>query len=232
MKHIPSIFKASLFIIIGLITSISISHAQEIKGIVHELESSQRLKEVKVKNLRTQEETKTDAQGNFTIKAAINDYLVFTQLGYHTDTAFIYQEGVQRIYMTRDNKNIVLDEIVVSRLTDSRLGAEIAKAKSDGQVTEASQQQGGLRVSPSRLFGKKGKLARKNLDLLLKEQNNRKVDRLFSDQAILSIVPLSDTDLPLFREQYRPTLEFIQKASPEDVRLYIIDSYSKFKKQK
>ncbi len=232
MKHIPYIFKTSLVILIGLMTSISISHAQEVKGIVHELESSQRLKDVKVKNLRTQSETKTDAQGNFSIQAALNDYLVFTQLGYNTDTAFIYQGGIQRIYMTRDNKNIVLDEIVVSRLTDSRLGAEIAKAKSDGKVTEASQYQGGLRVSPSRLFGKKGKLARKNLDMLLKEQNNRKVDRLFSDQVILSIIPLNDSELPLFKEQFRPTLEFIQKASPEDVRLYIMDAYSKFKKQK
>lgn len=136
---------------------------------------------------------------------------------------------MQRIYLTRDNKSIIIDEVVVSRLTDSRLIAEIEQAQNQGKVTEASQTRGGLRLSPSRLFGKKGKQARKNLDLLLAEQNKRKVDRLFSDQTILSVVPLNDTELPLFREQFRPTLEFIQTASPEDVRIYILDSYSKFK---
>jgi len=202
---------------------------KDVNGIVYELTSSQRLKDVKVKNLRTKAETTTDSQGNFTIEGKLNDYLTFTQIGYTTDTAFIYQGGVQRIYMVRDNKSIVIDEVVVSRLTDSRLMAEIARAKNEGTATEASQNRGGLRISPSRLFGKDGKLARKNLALLETEQNNRKIDRLFTDQTILTLVPLNDEELPLFRERFRPTLNFIQTASPVDVRAYILESYSKFK---
>lgn len=226
-------YQVGLCLFIGVLTNLTAQvQAQEVKGIVHELESSQRIKDVKVKNLRTKEETKTDSQGNFTIGGQLNDYLTFTQIGYNVDTAFIYAGGVQRIYLTRDNKSIIIDEVVVSRLTDSRLMAEIEQAQNQGKVTDASQTRGGLRLSPSRLFGKKGKQARKNLDLLLAEQNKRKVDRLFSDQTILSVVPLNDTELPLFREQFRPTLEFIQAASPEDVRIYILDSYSKFKSKK
>lgn len=209
-----------------------ISVAQEIKGIVHELESSQRIQSVVVKNLRTAAETKTDAQGNFQIAGDINDLLTFTQIGYEIDTAFIYEGGIQRIYLVRDNKSIVLDEIVVSRLTDSRIAAEIEKAQQEGQVAEASQHQGGLRLSPSRLFGRKGKQARNSLNLLRKEQNNRKVDRLFNNQTILAVVPLTDEELPLFREQFRPELKFIETASPEDLRIYIMDSYSKFKSAK
>ncbi len=203
--------------------------AQQIKGIVYELESSQKLRSVLVKNIRTNEKAETDSEGNFTIGGNIEDLLSFTQAGYEIDTAYIYQSGIQRIYLVRDQKSIVIDEVVVSRLTDSRLVAEIEKAKKDGQVVDASQNRGGMRLSPSRLFGRQSKMARKNLDMLLSEQNNRKVDRLFSAQVIRSTVPLTDEELPLFREQFRPTLEFMETASPEDIRIYVLDAYSKFK---
>lgn len=231
MKIIKNNIKTILYTLLAgvLNSNLSSTSAQEIRGIVHELESSQRVQSVIVKNLRTDAETKTDARGSFQIPGEINDLLTFTQIGYEIDTAFIYEGGIQRIYLVRDNKSIVLDEIVVSRLTDSRIAVEIKKAQQAGQVAETSQNQGGLRLSPSRLFGRKGKQARNSLALLLTEQNNRKVDRLFNNQVILSVVPLSDDELPLFREQFRPSLKFIETASPEDLRIYIIDSYSKFK---
>lgn len=215
---------------LGLVT-IAQEKKGEIQGIVHELESSQRLQSVLVKNLRTKTETKTDAQGQFRIEGLINDYLTFTQVGYEVDTAFIYQGGMQRIYLVRDNKSIVIDEITVNRMTDSRLSAEIAKAKLEGQVAEASQQRGGLRLSPSRLFGSKGKQARKNLDMLAEEKAKRKVDQVFTNMAILSVVQMTDTELALFKERFRPTVSFIESASPEDLRAYILESYSKFIKK-
>lgn len=218
-----------LFTGIALLLLVTSAQAQQIKGIVHELESSQRLKDVLVKNLRTNEKTQTDSEGNFNIAGDINDLLSFTQAGYEIDTAYIYEQGIKRIYLVRDQKSIVIDEVVVSRLTDSRLIAEIEKAKNEGKVVDATQNRGGLRLSPSRLFGRQSKMARKNLELLMTEQNNRKVDRLFSNQVIKSIIPLSDTELPLFREQFRPDLEFMQTASPEDIRIYVLDAYSKFK---
>lgn len=222
-----------LLLVVLLALGLNLSaNAQEIKGIVHELESSQRLRGVTVKNLRTGQATQTDVDGNFLISGNINDYISFTQPGYEMDTAFVYQEGIQRIYLVRDSKTIVIDEVIISRLTDSRLAYEIAKAKNEGQVTEVSQNRGGIRLSLSRLFGRKSKLARKNLDLLLEEQHNRKIGRLFSPQVIRAIVPLTDTEMALFREQFRPSLEFIQTASPEDVRVYVLDSYSKFKNHK
>ncbi len=229
MRVTLSICFKSVILCMGILFVSLSGYAQQIKGIVHELESSQRLKDVTVKNLRTQQETRTDADGNFVIEGKINDFLTFTQIGYEIDTAFIYEEAIHRIYLVRDEKTIMIDEVIVSRLTDSRLALEIQKAKNEGQVTDASQTRGGLRLSPSRLFGREGKLARKNLDLLLHEQQERKVDRVFTKQLITSIIPLSDTELPLFKEQYRPALEFVETASPEDMRLYIMDAYSKFK---
>jgi len=205
------------------------SSAQELRGIVYELESSAPLWNVSVKNLRTQEEVTTDRSGNFSLKAQLNDYLTFSIPGYQTDTAFIYEEGVRRIYMLRDERSIIIDEVLVKRLTDSRLAAEITKAQNEGKAVDVSQQQGGIRISPSRLFGRKAKTARSNLTVLLEEQNNRKIDKVFSYHLIASVVPLDDDEIALFRERFRPTLQFAETASPEDMRLYILDSYNKFR---
>jgi hypothetical protein len=209
-KHIVGIILTVSFFTLALLHS---SYAQQraLQGFVYELESSNPIWNVTVKNLRTQEETTSDREGKFQISTQLNDYLTFTMPGYQTDTAFIYEEGVRRVYMLRDESSIILDEVVITKLTDSRLESEIR------------------RVSPSRLFGKKAKDARANLALLIEEQNNRKVDKIFTARLIASIVPLNDEEIALFRTRFRPSVDFVKTASPEDLRIYILDSYKKFR---
>lgn len=204
--------------------------SQEIRGIVYELESSEKIRNVTVTNIRTQQETQTDGEGNFTIGADLNDYLTLTMPGYQTDTAFVYHDGVYRIYLTREDNTIIINEVLVTRLTDSRLDIEIQKAKNEGQYMEVGAERGGIRISPSRLFGKKAKNARNNLDLLIEEKDNRIIDRRFNNRLIASLTPLTEEEIPLFREQYRPTIDFIRTASDEDLKLYIMDSYKLYQK--
>lgn len=226
MKSIRLIITTCLFI------GLQHSFAQDIKGYVYELVSSTPLWNTTIKNLRTQEIVQSDRDGSFKIAGQVNDYLVFTNPGYKQDTIFYYEDNIRRIYMTRDESLISIDEVVVSRMTDSRLAAEIAKAQNEGKAVDAGQERGGLRVSPSRLFGKKAKEARKNLALLVSEQEKREVDRRFTTQLIAATVPLSPDEIALFRERFRPTPELIKKASNEDLKVYILDSYKKFKSDK
>lgn len=205
--------------------------AQEIKGYAYELISSSPLWNAKIKNLRTQETVETAKDGSFKIAGRINDYLSITNIGYQTDTIYYYEDAIRRIYLNRNENLISIDEVLVTRLTDSRLAVEIAKAKNEGKAVDATQQKGGLRVSPSRLFGKKAKEARNNLSLLIAEQEARQVDRKFTTQLIASLTPLNQDEIALFRNQYRPSLEFTSQASPEDLRIYILDSFKKFKEK-
>lgn len=207
------------------------AQAQEsIRGIVHSIESEEKLSGAEITNLSSSKKTESDKEGKFMIDASLNDLLEIKSTGYQTDTAFIYHfDGVYRIYMLKDDATIQLDEVIVSRLTDSRLSAEIAKAKREGKFADASVNQGGIRFSPSRIFGKDAKNARKNLSILEVEQNSRIIDRRFNDKLILSLLPLNQSDLALFMERYRPNIEDIENASDEDLRVYILDSYQKFK---
>lgn len=204
---------------------------QELKGVVYDLESSNKLRGILVKNLSTNKQVETDSDGNFKIEAKTNDYLRLSGGGYEADTIFIYEQALRRVYLVRDPETLVINEVFVTRLSDSRLASEIARAKNDGKAAEASQQRGGLRVSPSRLFGRRGKQARSNLDILIAERDNRTVDRVFTNQLIRSLTPLTDDEIPLFRDGYRPSLSFIQSASPEDLRVYVSESYTQYRKE-
>lgn len=205
---------------------------QELKGVVYDLQNSNKLRGILVKNLNNNKQTETDSDGNFKIDAKANDYLRLSGGGFEADTIFIYEHALRRVYLVRDQETLVINEVYVTRLSDSRLASEIARARSDGKAAEASQQRGGLRVSPSRLFGRRGKQARSNLDILLAERDNRKVDRVFTNQLIRSMTPLTDDEIPLFRDGYRPSLSFIESATMEDLRAYISDSYTKYRKDK
>ncbi|MGJ1430945.1 hypothetical protein ACR79M_03615 [Sphingobacterium spiritivorum] len=219
--------------IIGILfIMVANTYAQKINGIIYDLESSEPISNVSIQNMKSAVKSFSDKDGKFSIDAAMGERLSLFVNGYTPDTIFLYQEGVQRVYMMRDGKSIVLNEALVTRLTDSRLDEEIKKAKEQGQIANASQYQGGIRVSPSRLFGKKGKTARKNLDILVLEKNNRIIDRRFSDKLIASLTPLEADEIPLFREQFRPSLDFIQTVNDETLKLYVLDSYKKYKSNK
>ncbi|WP_344676038.1 hypothetical protein [Sphingobacterium kyonggiense] len=217
-----------------LLGSMTFSFAQDIKGIVIDLKNDKRISEVEIKNLRTNQQTKSDAQGNFSIPGNRYDYLSLMVRGFDRDTAFIYQElgEINRIYLIPDKTTIQIDEVVVTKITDSRIAREIERAKNNSKAVETSQTKGGLRVSPSRLFGKDAKIARNAIKILELEQEQRFVDRAFTDELIQSLVPISDADLPLFKDKYKPSFEFAKAAVKEDLTAYILVSYAEFKKLK
>jgi len=219
------------FVIATLFTVSTLSGwaQQKIDGIIIDLQSNKVIQQASIRNLTNQQQTSSNEEGKFSISAKMNDHLSIEAPGYGIDTVFLYQDGVQRIYMISQDNDIRLDEVLIQRLTDSRLDAEIKRAANNGQVLEADQNRGGIRFSPSRKFGKEGKLARQHHALLIQEKNQRAVDRVFTSELIGSILPLTASEVPLFKERFRPSLEFIQNASIDDLKVYIMDSYKKFK---
>lgn len=227
------IHSLSIFTILGLSSFFTEIRAQEkVKGITYELTSSQKIGGVSIKNIRTNTTVQTDQEGNFVIDVQLNDYLAIEATGYERDTVFVYDYGVKRIYLNRLNTAIELNEVYIERMTDSRLKAEIDATKLAGKYSDVSQHRGGIRLSPSRIFGKDAKKARQNYKLLVEEQHKRVIDRKFTIDLIQSLAPLKDSELALFREQYRPSYKFIEQASAEDIKLYVIDSYKKFNTKK
>lgn len=205
---------------------------QQIKGFVHDLANSEPLYNVEIKNLRTNTTVLSDRNGSFTINGQVNDYLAVNFIGYIADTIFYYDEAIRRIYLTKNDGIVSIDEVLVKRFTDNLLSRELEKARNAGKIVEVPRNQGGIRISPSRLFGRDAKQARSNVEILEEEYHARKIDQRFTRYLITSLLPLSAEEIALFKERFRPTLEFVEHASDEDLKVYIIESYTVFKNER
>jgi len=205
---------------------------EKTKGIIMELVSGEKIEAAQIQNLRSKVEVQTNRDGSFAIDANINDLLLIKANGYEQDTVFIYDTSLRRVYLNRINTPIELSQVIVERMTDSRLAAEIQREKEAGKYSDASKNRGGIRISPSRIFSKEGKQARSNYKLLVAEMEKRAVDRKFTDNLIKELTPLNASELALFKERFRPSYQFIQNSSIETLRVYIMDSYKKFNEKK
>lgn len=203
-----------------------------LKGIVMQLDNSKLIENAHIKNLSTMAAVVTDAEGRFSLATNLYDKLAIEVNGYYADTIYVHDLGVNRIYLQPSNNSIVLDEVMVARLSDSRLQAEIMRAEIQGKYFTGSNYKPRIYVSPSRLFGNEGKLARKNIDVLRKEKDIRAIDLRFSNELIRSVTPLSTEEILLFRQKYRPSLSFIQTATDSQLQIYINDKYKLFKHNK
>lgn len=230
ISHTNPLVRA-LHVILLLWVFVSSTLAQEtsLTGYVLELDSNEPLQYVEIKNLNTGVFVESLEDGRFTIAAKNNERLQFNYPGYRTDTLVVTEFTIKRVYLTSDGSTIKLDEVQIQAMTDSRLDTELKRAEAAGKYTDVSQERGGVRISPSRWFGKSGKQARQRYELLLAEKERRKIDRRFTPAAITAVTPLSGEDLELYMTKYRPTVAFLATANAADLQLYIMDTYAKFK---
>ncbi|WP_379024748.1 peptidase associated/transthyretin-like domain-containing protein [Parapedobacter deserti] len=219
-----------LLLIGTLSTPVAVAQQNSVlRGYILELDSGEPLQYVEIKNLNTGAAAESSADGSFSIAVQKNERLRFEYPGYRTDTLVVIEFDIKRIYMTPDGSSILIDEVQIQAMTDSRLQTEIKRAEEEGQFSEASQRRGGVRISPSRWFGKEGKQARRRYKLLLAEQDRRKVDARFTPEAIMALTPLKGEELDLYMTKYRPSTKFLSTADEADLRLYIMDTYAEFK---
>ncbi|WP_257670071.1 carboxypeptidase-like regulatory domain-containing protein [Parapedobacter tibetensis] len=215
----------------ALLLSVQTATAQDtlLQGLVLELGSGEPMPYVEITNLNTGTTAESLEDGKFSIPVRKNERLRFEYPGYRTDTLVVINFDIKRVYLTPDGSTIQIDEVQIQAMTDSRLATELERARKEGQVAEVSQHRGGLRISPSRLFGQQGRQARQRYQLLLAEQERRKIDARFTPESIMAITPLEGEELELYMTKYRPTVEFLSTADEADLRLYIMDTYAKFK---
>lgn len=220
MKRVVVFF---LFILL-----VSGAQAQTLKGIVMELDSSKPIQQVEVKNVRTDVLVETTASGEFSIDANVNDLLTFGYPGYRLDTLVVVDHELKRVYMTPLKDFNILEDVEITDLSDVQLEEEIRLARERGKSVHTAQG-GGIAISPSRLFGREAKEARRRYELLIEEKENRVINARFNEGIITPIIPLKGRDLDLFMVKFRPSYEFVEQSDDEQIRLYIMDSYKEFK---
>ncbi|WP_162796183.1 hypothetical protein [Pedobacter namyangjuensis] len=87
----------------------------------------------------------------------------------------------------------------------------------------------GLLFYPSAYFSREGKQARRFKRMLKQDVKENQIDKRFNLKTVTALLPLKQPELDAFLVMYRPTLKFVQKASADDFKFYLIDAYDKFK---
>lgn len=216
-----------LFLLISLVlVSVFFAQAQTYKGVVMELDSSKPIAQVEISNLTTHQRVETNSSGEFSIDVALNGLISFSYPGFRVDTLLITDYEFKRVYLTPIPGFNILEDVEITELSDLQLDQQIQIAQQEG---ESVQFNNNISISPSRLFGSKARAARARYPLLIAERESRVIMAKFTPALITSLTPLQGEDLDRFIVKYKPTYAFITKSDEEQIRLYIMDSYKKYK---
>ena len=216
-----------LFLLIGiLVSSVLLVEAQSYKGVVMELDSSKPIAQVEISNLSTNQHVETNSEGEFSIEIKLNELLSFSYPGFRVDTLLLTDYEYKRIYLTPIPGFNILEDVEITELSDLQLDQQIQIAQQEG---ESVQFNNNISISPSRLFGSRARAARARYPLLVAERENRAIMAKFTPVLITSLTPLQGKDLDQFIVKYKPSYAFISESDEEQVRLYIMDSYKKYK---
>ncbi|RKR80298.1 hypothetical protein BDD43_0394 [Mucilaginibacter gracilis] len=207
----------SLIIITLLFISVAAS-AQTLTGSVVEGGSNIRLENVFIREVGSRQVALTDKSGNFYIRTALNHTLILSLPGYVSDTLFVIDFKPKHIELKR--AGITLQTVTIA---DSK--AAFNPEAEYPEVYEKSK----FALSPSRIFGKESRDARRLKRYFKVEAEQRQVDAIFTPVLVSSIVPLKGRDLENFMSMYRPSLAFAKNSSQQTLTVYINDCYKKFK---
>lgn len=195
------------------------SNAQTfLKGTIYDAGTQLPLSNVFIRSNRKQLSI-ADKSGNFKIAASVNDLLIFTLTGYQPDTIYLVDLHPQKIKLISSVRQ--LNEVKISANSTS---TPFNPRQEYPEIYEKSQ----FALSPSRLFGRDAKNARRLKHYFDNEEKQRKIDSIFNPQLVSASIPLTGRDLRNFMSQYRPSLSFLTKSSPDQLDVYIKESYKKF----
>ncbi|MFD2870902.1 hypothetical protein ACFS5N_00395 [Mucilaginibacter ximonensis] len=194
--------------------------AQTIKGSIYEEGSNQKLTNVFIKDINNKQITLADKDGRFEIKSAQGHTLVFDSPGYVSDTLFLVNEKPLKIEMKQ--LGVALREVTISTTRKAAFNpqAEYPEVYKNAKINI---------LSPSTIFSKESRNARRLRRFFSNEQRENYVDRVFTASYVSSLVPLKGEELQNFMALYRPSYAYVKSNTGPSLAVYINDSYQKYK---
>lgn len=202
-----------------LLLSVSAANAQDyLKGKVIDSGTDKGLSDVFIKNVTKNKITLTEEDGKFEIQGAVGNLLVFSSSGYISDTLVVID--AQPLNIRLKVNPALLKEVNINSSKNFDPHTEYPEIYTKSKV---------YILSPSTIFSKEAKNARRLKKYFAQEEKERAIDQAFSIAYVSSLVPLRGIELQTFMAMYRPSYDFIQSNSGPTLASYINDSYIKYK---
>ena len=227
-----------LSVFFALAITVASAAQTQLTGKIYDQSTDSVLYGITILNVTQKLPGKQDKAGSYVVPASENDVIIFSTVGYKSDTLLVREYMLNTGYdLSMKSLPEFLPGITIqayrSYQQDSiarREYYEQSFKKQKGITGNNSPTDGfGVSVSPLSYFSSEQKQKRKLRERLLREEEEAFVDLYFSRSYVERITDLHDPELMRFMMKYRPSYEFCRRSTREDMLLYINASLKEFK---
>jgi len=218
------------FILFCLLVWLSVASAygqQVLKGRVLEEKTRVGLTAINIQNLNTKQTTLSDNKGNFTIKASLNDILLFKGFAYQNDTLIVTKLNSFEVFMLPQEH--VLKDVKVTSMDGPSMA--VYNPYFHGQTVAYQTDKNGNFIGGLNFrfwYWKKDEHKRDKLKKMLQnEQAYADIAKAFSPKNVANFVPLKGVELDNFISAYTPSIKVYQ-ANNFNMVDYLNTCYKKF----
>jgi hypothetical protein len=212
---------------------------QSLSGKVRKKENQEILSSVSIYNRNLQKRRLSDEAGNYRIEAHPGDTVIFSYVGYRTDTIAVTADILKAEFpVLLDLRAVALEAVTVGSLSNYQLDSLERRQvygwiyqQEPQPVVERQRQGDGVGVELN-VIPHGSSEVRQRLQLkkrILREEEQHYVNFRFSADYVSRLTHLQSDSLKQFMEHYRPSYDFCRKAANVDILVYISDNFKKFK---
>lgn len=205
---------------------------QKVTGVVLEKGVSNRLVDVNVTNLRTKNQVISNNFGVFVVEASVGDSLSFSKIGYGTVKTTLYS---LQDFVVEMQSGIQLETVNVERLSkEAELRSYMKDYARKGVYNSGNNNFRSYVSSPAtalyNLFGREAKNAKRFSQLMDRELEATKIDRVFNKEIVIKHTGLEGDQLQSFMDIYRPSIGMVESWGQYDVLNYIKSNFADYEK--
>lgn len=216
-----------------------LSAQQMLKGTIYDQKTDSVLGGVTLYNITRNEHTISNNEGGYSIRAQESDKIIFSSIGYKTDTVkvsyYMFQAGYDVSLVLKSN---FLKSVTVfgTYHNDSiRRREEYAdildKPKNNIAMGNAAKGTVGIAVKPFGGLSSQEKQRESLKKIMALQEEQAYVDYSFPRSYVEKLTNLHDDSLKMFMFLYRPSYEFCRATNKTDMLVYINDKLKLFKKK-
>ena len=191
-----------------------------VRGVISKKLSSDRVAQVVIKDLRSNEIMMSDELGWFTIKAAVGDTLLFTKQDYTDQKIVVLNNSDMPVYM---QPVISLNTVEIKgQSTKQELNDVMNGYRKDGIYNNGKNLPALAFISSPltglyNLVGTGPKQARHFAQFSKGEQEAAAIDRRYNPAMVKRVTGASDTAIKQFMQYYRPTYDDLKHWNDYDL---------------
>lgn len=228
----------SVYILLFFVSFVpySLLAQRQLEGIVLDRDSKDRLGEVLIYNLTSKKKVFNNHRGEFRIQVDDADTLVFLKYGFFSDTLSVSGKDVLIHSMLRDYTQIEPVDVYARKSPEDVL--EQAKKDYDkaykladpGSLLSVGPTGAGLSIGALySLISKEARNAKRFTEYMNTVYQENVIDSKFTPDLVQSLVGLQGQQLHNFMVRFRPSYEFVMRASHYELTEYIKSKYDLFK---